>query len=343
MSTRRFEYRAAPDRRSSFLGVKIGPTASADFSRQSGHCNVIADIPTPEEFERTGISLLNLAWDVVSALFVHAENSELKKWDDDGTVTDEFWAAAQQPLGNAQALLHQGVEFLLKARIAEVSPFLLLDRAVRDWPKDSGTRNVKFAEFRTIDAQDLVRLFNTVRDSRLDEGFARRIEEQRKSRNTFIHSIGKSASHSPGGLWLAILDISHHLIGKHRWLGLRRQYLETSPASVAFSTDAVPVELAWEVRQLLEFLKPAPQEAYLGTSPKARFYICPTCATDCRDADFRPQTAQLRPNESSAKAVYCFVCGETHKVARKACVNTECKGNVIYKEERLCLVCYEGQ
>jgi len=305
--------------------------------------SVITDIPSPADFEATAVSLLNLAWDTVSSLSHHAERSELEAWDECGEVTDEYWAAAQKPLGNAQALIQQGVEFLLKARIAEVSPFLLLDRAVREWPKESAARDTKYAEFRTVDAQDLVRLFNTVRPTRLDSAFVQRIEEQRKTRNTFIHSVDKSLRHDPQTLWRTILDVSHHLIGPAKWIGLRRAYLESTPASIAFSTDEVSIELAWECSQLLEMLKPAEQELYLGILPKARRYICYACALECREADIRPETAQLRPNDPDSTNVYCFMCGHIQAVDRVPCATAGCKGNVIEAHDGVCLTCFSDQ
>jgi hypothetical protein len=304
---------------------------------------VITDIPTPADFEATAVSLLNLAWDTVFSLSHHAESSELEAWDECGEVTDEYWAAAQKPLGNAQALIQQGVEFLLKARIAEVSPFLLLDRAVRDWPRESGTRNTRYAEFRTVDAQDLVRLFNTVHPARLDCGFIQRIEEQRKTRNTFIHSVDRSQMHSPERLWRTILDVSHYLIGPAKWIGLRRSYLESTPASIASSTDGVSIELAWESAHLLASLKPSEQELYLGVVPKARHYICYHCALECRDAVVHPQTAQLRPNLPDSTNVYCFMCELTQPVNRSSCVADTCKGNVIEAHDMVCLTCFAEQ
>lgn len=304
---------------------------------------MITDIPSPSDFEATAVSLLNLAWDTVSSLFQHAERSQLEQWDKDGEVTDEFWTAAQKPLGNAQALVQQGVEFLLKARISEVSPFLLLDRSVREWPSGSANRDTKYAEFRTIDAQDLVRLFNTVRPARLDAAFVHRIEEQRKARNTFIHSVNKSLRHSPQNLWITILDVSHHLIGPAKWLALRRAYLESTPASIAFSTDGVPIELAWESNQLIQGLKPSEQERYLGIAPNARRFICYHCAIECRDANFYPETAQLQPNSPDSTSVYCFLCEKIQPVYRIPCAAEGCKGNVIEANDMVCLTCFADQ
>lgn len=306
---------------------------------------MIIEIPTAADFETTAISLLNLAWDAVSALILHVERSELAQWDEDGQVTDEFWKAAQQPLGNAQALLQQGVEFLLKARIAEVSPFLLLDRAVREWPREFASRDARYAEFRTIDAQDLIRLFNTTRPRRLDQAFSQRIEEQRKARNAFIHSVDNSQRHNPQAIWMAILDVSHHLIGPRQWFSLRRKYLDSTPAAIAFSfsNDETPAELAWEAMKLLDLLKPSERDHYLGMTPKARRYICYQCALECRDAGFRPETAQLHPNEPRSKSIYCFVCEQNQTVKRKNCKSRSCKGNVIESHDLVCLTCFSDQ
>jgi len=304
---------------------------------------VIIDTPTPADFEATATSLLNLAWDTVSTLSHHAEQSELEALDECGEVSDEYWEAAQKPLGNAQALVQQGIEFLLKARIAEVSPFLLLDRSVRDWPKDSALHDTRYAEFRTVDAQDLVRLFNTVRPERLDPTFVQKIEEQRKTRNAFIHSVDKSQRHHPQNLWRTVLDVSHHLIGPAKWIGIRRTYLESTPASIAFSSDEVIVELAWESEQLLAMLKPSEQAFYLGIALKVRRYICYHCALDCRDSDIQPRTAQLHPNSPASTSVFCFMCEQSQAVRRLPCTASGCKGNVIEDHDSVCLTCFADQ
>lgn len=305
--------------------------------------DMISDIPTPSDFEATGLSLLNLAWDTVSSLYLHAELSEMETWDDDGQVTDEFWKAAHQPLSNAQALIHQGVEFLLKARIVEVSPYLLLDRSIREWPKGSNVQDTAYAEFRTIDAQDLVRVHDTVTANRLDPVFSQRIDDSRRTRNAFTHSVDKRMRHSPENLWLAVLDISHHLIGPEKWIPARRQYLEAVPRSVAFRADGTLTELSWECTHLLAKLKPAEARLFLGVEPKARWYICYNCSIECSDAGRRPETAQLKPNKPDSGTVYCFVCGVEEKVRRIDCTRGPCKGNVVHDEDSICLTCYQSQ
>lgn len=304
---------------------------------------MITEIPSPDEFTATGISLLNLAWDTVSSLYLHTEHSHMETWDDDGQVADEFWQAAHQPLANAQALIHQGLEFLLKGKIAELSPFLLLDRAIREWPKNSSIQDTPFAEFRTIDAQDLCKVHDTVCKCRLDADFVQRIDELRRTRNTFMHSVDKRKRHSPDSLWLSILDVSHYLVGPCQWVQVRRQYLEDVPQSVAFLDEGPTSTLSGECERLLKLLKPADAAKFLGVNAKSRWYVCYCCAMELREHGVQPQTAQLAPNTPEADSVYCFVCTKTQTVSRKDCIHDGCKGNVIHAEDGVCLTCFDDQ
>ena len=87
---------------------------------------MIIEIPNKNDFDKSGLSMLNLAWDAIATLYRDLENAEIEEWDDDGEVTEEFWQAAQRPISVALALAQQGIELLLKGKIAEISPFLFL-------------------------------------------------------------------------------------------------------------------------------------------------------------------------------------------------------------------------
>jgi hypothetical protein len=108
---------------------------------------MIVELPDKGDFDRSGISILNMAWGVVADLFWELENAEVAQWDDPGEVTEEYWQAAQHPISVALALALQGIELLLKGRIAGVSPFLLLTGSPRDWPSGCTSRDVPFANF----------------------------------------------------------------------------------------------------------------------------------------------------------------------------------------------------
>ncbi|MCI0358588.1 MAG: hypothetical protein L0211_08900 [Planctomycetaceae bacterium] len=80
---------------------------------------MITDVPTSDDFQQAGVGFLNLAWDTVYELARDSLNYQ--EWDYYGDEELEYWQAAQRPLATALALTQQGIELLLKAKIAEFS------------------------------------------------------------------------------------------------------------------------------------------------------------------------------------------------------------------------------
>lgn len=297
---------------------------------------MIIEVPTSEDFRESGLSLLNLAWDTVSTLYLDLENMAAQEVDD-----DEFWDLAQRPLANAVSLAQQGVEFLLKARIVEVSPFLLIASQPRDWPALSAQEDTPFSSFRAIDAQDLIKIHDTVRSDRIDPAFRQRFDELRNLRNAIMHTVDKGLRHSPSELWVRVLDASHHLIGPCKWIGFRRTYLNYVPTALFYAPDSVDWQMCWEAELLLKTLKPTQARLFLGVAPRQRFYMCYPCTVTCSSYDLYPKSAQLRPNTPTSTRIYCFVCDKEDTVVRRPCPRSQCPGNVIQKEDSVCLTCYD--
>ncbi|WP_150123835.1 hypothetical protein [Achromobacter xylosoxidans] len=322
----------------------LSPFAIVEFP---GHIEclqiMITNVPNKPDYESAGIARLNLAWEAVHSLLDLIALADMTSWDDDGSAATNFWAASQQSLGNAHALIHQGIELLLKGHIAAVSPYLLLDRNIRDWPTRRPDWTADFSEFRTVDSADLVKLFNTVCSTPLPEPFATMIEMHRKARNAFIHSIGSSKAHDAVGLWKVILEVVHELVAPQKWFELRRAYLDADAAVIAFGSDHLITSLARESEILVRQLNTGEKEKYLGWNRKARAYICYHCASDYPDAEIRPETAQLAPNAPDSTLVTCFTCGQPSTVHRTQCVEPECKGNVIEAQHNICLTCFSEQ
>jgi hypothetical protein len=105
---------------------------------------VIINVPTAEDFTRTGSNLLNLAWsqvDSLSAVLADFEKdtshenvspgllARIRKHEPESEAerTERhraYWSAAERELANAMAIAHQGVEFLL--HLVNTNPALLL-------------------------------------------------------------------------------------------------------------------------------------------------------------------------------------------------------------------------
>jgi hypothetical protein len=313
---------------------------------------MITNIPEGEDFETTGLDYLNLAADQVFSILTDLEQAAFdEEWveligrsdelRDESQYVDEiraFWQAAQRPLASALALVEQGTEFLLQAAIARVSPFLLLNGGPRDWPKQSDRRDVSFAAFRTIDAQDLVRAYNTVCEHRLEERFAQQFEQLRQRRNTVMHTVDRTLEVTPTEVLLFALEATHELSTPRSWMGTRRRYLDRSPFAAAGGADLVHTLVLREAGQLISVLTRAELRKYLGFINNQRCYVCPVCR-ELDEADTELSTAQLRPNTAASDTLFCFVCDQETEVERRPCIATGCRGNVIRRHPAECLTC----
>jgi len=285
-----------------------------------------------------GIAFLNLAWDAVFDLVLQLRNAEDWNGVDDPEIPDQYWAAAKYQLATALALAHQGTEFLIKAKIAEVSPFLLIASRPSEWPRGCTKTDIPFSRFRTLDAQDLLRVHNTVAP-RLSDDFAERFDQLRVLRNTITHTIDKKLLVTVKQIVLAVLEAVSGLRAGDKWVQLRRSRLEADPDSVAFSPDGADYRLCREVGEALTLLSTSELRRFFAFDKKVRSYICPQCSYH-RDLDesFVLRSAQLEPNRPSARKIFCFVCRDSHAVARKKC--SHCKGNVLAKDwDMRCLSC----
>ena len=302
---------------------------------------MIIDIPTKEDFFQNGLSMLNLAWDAVASLYIGLEYSELDDIEEEGHTTEEYWKAAQHPISVALALAQQGIELLLKGRIAEVSPFLLLTGR-RDWPSGCSDKDTPFADFRTIEAHELIRTHDSVVAEKLSDSFKSQFENIRRLRNIIFHGVDKRLRPKAEDVFRVILEAAHCLYEPRSWIRLRRDYLEKTPNSIAYYGPDSTLILISEALHLIKTLKPFETNRYLGFYKNQRRYICYTCALNYSDVGIEPKIAVLDPNTPESNTLYCFVCDEHYAVLREKCTNDGCQGNVIDAQDGVCLSCYKG-
>jgi hypothetical protein len=302
---------------------------------------MIIDIPDKEDFLQAGLSMLNLAWDAVVSLYINLEYSELNDQDADVSTTEAYWKAAQHPISVALALAQQGIELLLKGRIVEVSPFLLLT-GPRDWPSGCSDKDTPFADFRTIEAHELIRIHDAVVSERLSDSFKSQFENIRRLRNTVFHGVDKRVRPAAEDVFRVVLEAVHRLYEPRSWVRLRRDYLESTPSSIAYSGPDSELILITEALQAVRILKPSETKKYFGFHKNRRRYICYTCALNCSDASLEPKIAVLDPNTPDSATLYCFVCDKHYAVVREKCTHAGCPGNVIDAGDGICLSCYKG-
>jgi hypothetical protein len=308
---------------------------------------MIVDVPTPDDFNASGTDFLNIAWGMIVDLSLDLERQQ-ELYIDDGLVTDDYWKAAQRPLATALSLVQQGTEFLLKGHIATVSPYLLLSGDPSSWPSKCHERDVHFSEFKTIEAQDLIRAYNTVKDQhkRLPPEFQTRYEQLRSKRNIIMHSIDPNLRIQPKDLLIEILEICHDLIAPKAWIKTRKDFIDKAPSSLINDLETQLGDFLGEIAHVISLLQPAQLDKYFGFNKNQRSYICPDCYREVADyfEDTMPKFALLQPKGKTSTSLYCFICNKVIDVSREGCGSENCRGNVISIEpRRLCLTCGSSQ
>jgi hypothetical protein len=288
---------------------------------------MIKDVPGKEDFDAIGIALLDQSWETAASLLVELEEAKRLIDPEDEEI---YWKSASTKLATALAIAHQGAEFLLKGRIAAVSPLLLIANPPREWPKPEADGNIPFSQFRTVDAQDIVRLHDGCAEAPLDRDFASAFETLRIRRNSVMHSVNRDLKVHAAGLIEEILKIYSSLMPDRNWVDARRDSLFDSSTSQLWSCDWVEPSIVREFNVIKDSLSPAVVLRYFGFDKDRRAYLCPNCTFYVsRDDGYESYSAMLTEKVSGCTTLHCFICHETQEVQRVDCGKDDCRGNVI--------------
>lgn len=279
---------------------------------------------------------------MVAKLLVNLDEAEYYGIDAD-EVSEEYWSLAQRQLTIALAITQQGIEFLIKGRISEISPFLLISESPSKWPSPYEEDAIDFNRFRTIDAQDLIRVHDTFSNVKFEAGFVDKFNELREKRNVIMHSLSASLDVQVGEIIDSLLYMYNSLFPDESWAKLRKEALELSPNSELGSNDYVSNEVCRELSIIFKLLSPASIKSYFKIEKKNRAYFCPDCHYEANhDADdFEYKLARLAVAEPVCTVVYCPVCDREYEVSREDCSEKAdgCPGNVISDLYSMCLTC----
>lgn len=299
---------------------------------------MVLNIPTPNDFYQSGKELFNFAWDATSRLLIDLDQAEDFGFDKT-EVSDNYWIAARRTLTTSMTIVQQGVELILKGKIAEISPYLLISGVPSQWPSPYERKDVEFAEFRTVDAQDLIRILDTFSPATLSPEFSERFHALRERRNVMMHSVAGNISISVIEVVDAILYMHRTMFPDENWGTVRRAFLDISPDSEIGGGEFSTNRTCWEMSLVRDLLKPAEVLSYLRIDKKQRAYLCPACLWAANtDGGFDYKLAVLHPKSPDATRLYCTVCNIEHVVIREDCGQSGCLGNVI-SEEGGCLTC----
>lgn len=332
---------------------------------------MINDIPSGDEFTASALAVLHLAWDVAVGAVADFEQSAVM-FDDDsddwkelsGAERDRaetmFLVSSQTSLANALTLIQQGVELALKGRIAAVSPWLLIVRDPRDFPRGSQKEDVSFSAFRTVDAVDLLKIHDTVCPQRMPLDFGQFWDDLRQRRNAVMHSGKSHTLVTPSSLLETILRVNSTLLGGESWPKRRVahhafDFGNSFPVGAARLEDGFgPTAVLSEIDAAVRNLPNAEVKRYLRFDKGKRAYRCPKCEGVIDQEHFVnhedgvPRLAQLISRSPTCSTIRCVACDQTSKVTRTPCRGSKCRSNVLSDEpdsEGQCLVCgwYQDQ
>jgi hypothetical protein len=323
---------------------------------------LIVDIPSEADFLSRAISLLNLAWDVVMRVQLHhneamEEYQEHNSPDAPGGPTwskeeitaqaTRYWELSQPEMQNALAILSQATEMYLKGKIAGISPYLLIVRDPKEYPRKSDSRDVSFSDFRTIDATDLRKIVDTVCSDKLPTEFFSLCDTLRKDRNLSMHSAGSPKTLEIGMIIRQILMAHEYICKGQAWTTQRVQYRQNFYRDTAYditSYDFSRSNCIQEVKAAISALLPADCIRFFQFRKKDRCFQCPECFYQSNKYEKIDQIhlAQLRSRSRTETKLYCCVCNTEIRVARRKCENVNCQGNVLSHHDGswgLCLLC----
>lgn len=246
---------------------------------------MITDLPTTDDFLENGENLLNVAWGILTHLLTTL--NEIIESDIDDTFNDrdseKYWIAARQTLSTSLAIAQQATEFLIKAKISAVSPFLIFTGSPSSWPKHCDKKNTHFSEFHTIDAQDLIRVHDTVCETKFNDKFKQTYNDMRELRNKIMHTVDRQLSIKPEQVAKLILEVHYYLVGEKKWIACRRQFLDRSPdysikyiRQIAYKAYVLR-DLMTELAAIIDLLKPSEVKKYFGYNKRSRSCLCPKC------------------------------------------------------------------
>lgn len=261
---------------------------------------------------------------------------------DDEETTKAFWKSSQPALANAFSLVQLGMELGLKARIAEVSPYLLIANDPKDWPRRIALDDTFFSEFRLLDAADLVKVHNSLISPRLSDDFARFWDQVRRDRNKILHSVAPKIF-DPATIIRTILTAAEILFDDMAW-SMRLIHAHDNDRNAASGSAEYTYNVVMqEINDAISFLTPTEAKRFLGFDKRRRAFLCPKChyASNRDWQEEWPNLAQLRTKKADETNLDCILCKTPTVVVRADCVAIGCKGNVLADD--LCLTCASEQ
>lgn len=313
---------------------------------------MILDIPTKEDFFKTSEDYLNSSWDsTIDLLSKFDEVSWLIEDSPHADEVDRYWDSAKQTLITSTALVQQAVEFYIKGEIVNISPYILIAGNPQSWPRSCNSNNTYFSAFRSLDAQDLIKVHDTVCDVRLSDRFIQWNENLRIIRNKVMHTVDKNLTVKPEEVLEFILFTYDYFSDNKDWFESRKQHLRNTPVNSirhlkeeANSESYIVIGLLAEFTVAVDALSPSLVLKYFNFEKKTRSVHCPDCYKTISKMDFFDDKLMddIRETYQQKKGmtVYdCCICNRNGTLLDKKCEEDGCEGKKLHADCGTCLSC----
>ena len=285
---------------------------------------MIQNIPTADELRLVSLRLFFKAWgDTAGIITEWAEYglTNIEEGSEGGATTEwlEYIAKAQSDLQAIYTLIQQSQEIGLKARICEVSPFLLLKRTDIK-PADEKNGVWDFTDFPTLEASELVRVHNTFCSTTLSKEFQAKYEEIRKGRNKISH-LGIYKQRIEPEIIIDILQMQYtELYPGRRWMEDRLHFAALGRwADYGDSDYNERTGLYYELWHLIPELSDGQFKWLMGHDPAEARFVCHSCAHDAGLGNNEPYGSDVPtayPIDESH--VQCVICAGVQAIRKSA-------------------------
>lgn len=292
------------------------------------------NIPDPNDYFKLGEEYLMLAFSGICGLINKIEDLDSIDYLDE----EDFIEKLRTKMFNFASLIHQGQDFILKAKICEISPYLLFENNPDKYPKNVDD----FSLFHTHDSSKLIKILKTFATNPISNDFENCFEKCRLRRNKLMHSLNLNLQIELTELLKDILLTNYEIIQKP-WLELRNEYIEYNEDHIQGGGGVwTNHALAREFTIINDVLSRSEVEKFLGVRKGATFYHCSYCTHNAETYGFdNLHTSYLKPTSSTSTNLFCLICETDSEVTRNKCNNDGCKSNVILNDSDMCALCGE--
>lgn len=267
---------------------------------------MIVGVPSHSDLQETATGWMNLAWSLAIDEAINFQEFEylfdqMREERGQDAVQKEIekhWRARTLKLNNSISLTQQSLEIFLKAKIAEVSPFLLIAGEPQSWPSLNVSGQIDFSEFRTIDAIHLPRAAKITSAGSISDDFCQIYTRLRQQRNKIVHLNASSIKAEVGKTITDILNAHRSLFPNELWVNFRRQYLDSTEEyadkeGIYTGNDYTNNQICRELSAAIAEVSPSTSRTIFGYDQRKKSLSCPTCLEQRADTDEEWQFAQI--------------------------------------------------